>query len=130
MSVELEEQCRALEAENALLRKRIKNLVGAKQDVNAYRASRFLKLTAYESALISELLNYEFRRREQLRDKIYSPRLAPPGANIIDVFVCKMRKKLKPFGVRICTAWGQGYYLTPEDKKKIRDILEENLVLE
>lgn len=30
---------------------------------------------------------------------------------IVDVFVCKLRKKLKPLGVEIATAWGQGYRL-------------------
>lgn len=34
-----------------------------------------------------------------------------PDIKIIDVFVCKLRKKLKPFGIIINTVWGQGYQL-------------------
>lgn len=35
----------------------------------------------------------------------------PPEIKIIDVFVCKLRKKLAPLGLKIGTAWGRGYYL-------------------
>jgi hypothetical protein len=37
-----------------------------------------------------------------------------PDAKIVDVFVCKIRKKLAPFGVDISTVWGAGYSMTPE----------------
>lgn len=30
---------------------------------------------------------------------------------LVDVWICKLRKKLKPLGVEIVTAWGQGYRL-------------------
>jgi len=30
---------------------------------------------------------------------------------IVDVWVCKLRKKLVPLGVEIATSWGQGYRL-------------------
>lgn len=33
---------------------------------------------------------------------------------IVDVFVCKLRKKLKPFGLTIETIWGVGYTMTAE----------------
>lgn len=35
----------------------------------------------------------------------------PPAAKIIQAFICKLRAKLKPHGVMIGTAWGQGYCL-------------------
>lgn len=39
-----------------------------------------------------------------------------PEIKIIDVFICKARKKLTPIGVRIDTLWGQGYALGVEVK--------------
>ena len=36
-----------------------------------------------------------------------------PEIKIIDVFICKLRKKLKPFGLDIETVWGRGYLMTP-----------------
>jgi len=31
--------------------------------------------------------------------------------NIIDVFVCKLRKKLKGTGIRLLTDWGRGFHI-------------------
>ena len=42
---------------------------------------------------------------------------------IIDVWICKMRKKLAKQGISIETEWGQGYYLTDETKAKLRSML-------
>jgi two-component system cell cycle response regulator CtrA len=39
-----------------------------------------------------------------------------PEPKIIDVFICKMRKKLKPFGIKIKTIWGQGYFMSEDSK--------------
>lgn len=38
---------------------------------------------------------------------------------IVDVFVCKMRRKLGRFGVGIATVHGQGYILTADGRKKL-----------
>lgn len=42
-----------------------------------------------------------------------------PEIKIIDVFVCKMRKKLEPIGIRIDTLWGRGYALAVNSKPLI-----------
>ena len=34
-----------------------------------------------------------------------------PEIKIIDVYICKLRKKIKPLGLNIETSWGRGYYL-------------------
>jgi two-component system cell cycle response regulator CtrA len=40
-----------------------------------------------------------------------------PEIKIIDVFVCKLRRKLKPLGIEIETKWGHGYQLADASKK-------------
>lgn len=42
-----------------------------------------------------------------------------PEIKIIDVFVCKLRKKLEAIGVRIDTVWGKGYVLAVSTKPRI-----------
>ena len=37
---------------------------------------------------------------------------------IIDVWICKMRKKLRPYGIEVKTAWGAGYEI-PEASEVI-----------
>lgn len=48
-----------------------------------------------------------------------------PQPKIVDVHVCKMRKRLQPFGISIQTRWGQGHYLTPETKARVRDLMAD-----
>jgi len=42
---------------------------------------------------------------------------------IIAVMVCKMRKKIAPFGIKITTVWGRGYAIDPESKRVVRRML-------
>lgn len=46
-----------------------------------------------------------------------------PQPKIIDVQICKMRQRLKPFGITIETRWAQGYYLTSETKARVRELM-------
>ena len=43
---------------------------------------------------------------------------------IVDVYVCRMRKKLKPFGIQIRTVWGVGYAMDPAAKEIVASILD------
>lgn len=49
--------------------------------------------------------------RERLLSNLYLVEADEADIKIIDVFVCKIRKKLRPLGVEISTAWGRGYRL-------------------
>jgi DNA-binding response OmpR family regulator len=40
---------------------------------------------------------------------------------IIDVYVCKIRKKVKAIGVEIVTHWGAGYSLALKDVQVVRE---------
>jgi hypothetical protein len=41
----------------------------------------------------------------------------------IDVHICRIRQRLAPHGVEIKTLWGQGYQFSPEDRRKIMDMI-------
>lgn len=45
-------------------------------------------------------------------------------AKIADVFVCKLRKKLKPFGIQITTIWGRGWEMSAASKQLVREFSE------
>jgi hypothetical protein len=42
----------------------------------------------------------------------------PPDEKILDVWICKMRKNLKPFGIEVKTHWGESWEI-PEASKAI-----------
>lgn len=79
------------------------------------RNGRFASLTRHEFALFETLQNAGHRilSQEALLRSIYGLQMDEPEIKIIDVFVCKLRKKLKPLGVEIQTVWGSGYRLLP-----------------
>ncbi|WP_054310002.1 helix-turn-helix domain-containing protein [Mesorhizobium sp. 1M-11] len=82
---------------------------------------RVAALTWQEHALLEILVaaKHQVRSREQLLDRIYSLRPNdPPEIKIIDVFICHIRRKLKPLGVQIQNVWGRGYRLLPAEERK------------
>ncbi|MGE0289285.1 MAG: winged helix-turn-helix domain-containing protein [Bradyrhizobium sp.] len=107
-----------LERENEELRERVRQLedvLGMSFDVPVEWG-----LTASEARLIGMLLRREIVSKENALLCLYQTRpddMADP--KIIDVFICKARKKLKPFGVEIRTVWGKGYLIDAETRARI-----------
>lgn len=81
---------------------------------------RFATLTGKEM-LVLEALAERFPNvltTGAIMDAVYSGR-DEPEQKIVDVFICKIRKKVAPLGVRIDTAWGKGYALAVEHRPLI-----------
>lgn len=83
---------------------------------------KFAILTGSEALLLRRLAEVFPRilSKESLLEWMYQ--ITPdkePELKIIDVFVCKVRKKIEPLGIRIDTAWGKGYALAPGSQLKI-----------
>ena len=47
--------------------------------------------------------------RQSLMDAMYFDRVDEPESKIIDVLICRMRKKLRGTGYEIVSDWGLGY---------------------
>ena len=41
----------------------------------------------------------------------------------IDVYICRMRKTLEPFEIKINTLWGYGYQIAMRDRRKVMDLI-------
>lgn len=56
--------------------------------------------------------------KEKLMSDVYWRRqdAEEPDIKIIDVMVCKIRKRLAPLGVVIDTVWGQGYRILQKQR--------------
>jgi len=77
------------------------------------RLQRALGLTGKEATLLMLLRDGRTRSKEQLLAGIYwrSNDDDAPDIKIVDVFICKIRKKIAGSGIEIGTAWGSGYYV-------------------
>ncbi|PSM18237.1 helix-turn-helix domain-containing protein [Nitratireductor sp. StC3] len=64
---------------------------------------------AVDKSAIFDLL-YAFRHDDET-----------PESKIVDVYICKARRKLSPLGIEIETVWGRGY-LMPDTSAKAWDV--------
>lgn len=55
-----------------------------------------------------------------LMSQLYQLKHSEPDPKIIDVFVCKIRRKLKPTGLVIQTHWGKGYSVHHDPEKGVQ----------
>lgn len=122
---DFEARNKLLETENEALRDRISELeamLGMSFDSPA-----FLALTGKEAVVFGVLMKRNSVSKRMLMDALYGGRPDGDAAEekIVDVFVCKLRAKLKPYGVDIETNWGQGYFMTAPMKSKANEIMRE-----
>lgn len=110
----------ALEAENDRLRARVEQLEGVAG--LTFVAPRGWGLTTKEERLLEVLLSRDALSKDSLMAALYCDRHTDdlPELKIVDVFVCKLRKKLAPYGITIETLWGRGYAIAEPMKAKVR----------
>lgn len=82
-----------------------------------FRGKFTRSLTQHEFRMFVILLNKAGKpvAKEAIIELLYSQRILAddeiPELKIIDVYICRLRKKLRPLGIDIGTAWGRGYFL-------------------
>jgi DNA-binding response OmpR family regulator len=111
----LEARMRDLEEHNADLGFVIKEMTTAPKSQNLLPEDVLRSLTVLEARLLSALVhaNKQGMTTEGLLSAVYydRPPKGWPELKIINVFVCKIRNKLRKLncGIQIETIWGQGY---------------------
>lgn len=48
----------------------------------------------------------------------------PPAPKIVDIWLHRVRRKLKPYGVTIETIWGFGFQVSAEGRKRLHEIAD------
>lgn len=102
-------RAKALEAENDRLTQRVDQLE-ALIGISGVVLPMEWRLTASEARVMGVLLKRELATKDAIMAALYRADARDEAEmKIVDVFICRIRKKLKPFGVEIITVWGQGY---------------------
>lgn len=90
------------------------NILNDEEQVKFLCSVKF-KTTRLQSALLATILKRQQVSKQTLHDVIEHTRLTygthkePTDQKMVDVMVCHLRKKLKPFNFDILTVWGTGY---------------------
>ena len=116
-----------LEAENAELRERIEHLEREMFSGDLVFPVEWM-LTGSEQRVVGLLLARPFARKEQIMTALYRDLHRDEAEiKVIDVFVCKVRKKLKPFGITVRTVWGVGYAIDEPQRGLLNRALDPNV---
>lgn len=100
----------ALEAENERLMRRIDQLEAAWG--MGFVAPIEWRLTPSEQRVMGVLLKRDVATKDAIMATLYrADGRDEAEIKIVDVFICKMRRKLKAFGIVIVTHYGMGYAL-------------------
>lgn len=79
--------------------------------------------------LLAMLLKREVVTRDGALVAIYSgmPNTwdKDPDPKIIDVFICKLRVRLRKYGIKVSCKWGLGYFMDGENKRKLRELIAQ-----
>jgi len=119
-----DEYVQMLETENEELREKIRAL----EETMGLRleAPLVFQLTAYESKMLGALFKCEMLTKQHAMNALYSDRVdLEPDIKIVDVFISRLRKKLKPFAVEVETVWGQGYRMPARSKAAVAALLDQ-----
>lgn len=87
-------------------------------DARSANLQRLFALTTNEASILELLSDGMVRSKEQIMSALYWDRIAEddtPEIKIVDVWVCKIRKKIAGSGVVIETVWGTGYRVGTAD---------------
>ena len=116
----------ALRREVESLRDALEAMRGALASDAGVKIIELAKLTYSERMLLGLLMRRHRATKDQMMTMLYADRPdEEPDSKILDVMICKMRKKLSPHGVEIRTIHGAGYELTPTSREKIKALMAE-----
>ena len=97
-------------------------------DIIRLNVVRFFRVTQQQASLLITLLKRREVTRQMLHTVIESRRPEPKtetDQKIVDVVICKLRKRLKEFGLTISTVWSCGYLMPPADREKALKMLND-----
>jgi two-component system cell cycle response regulator CtrA len=120
--VDVDARIEGLQAEVGRLQGRVDQLEAAMGMTLA--APLEWRLTPAEQRVFGVLMARELATKDAVMAGVYRDAgRDEPEIKIVDVFVCKIRAKLKRFEIPIETVWGQGYRLPAEAKARVRERL-------
>ncbi len=118
--MDLARRIEVIEQENDLLREHVRRLELAL--IGSFTTPFEWGLTPAERVVFGVLVARKLATKDAILAALYRSLGRDEAApRIVDVFVCKLRKKITPFGVAVRTAWGSGYYVDDEVRLRFQE---------
>ena len=101
---EIANLCRELEEHKCRIAQLNSMLFGPPVDY-----SNHWHLSKSEDCILSLLMTGRLTSRDLIMDLLYAGQAEPPLDKVLDVFIMRLRDKLRPDGIEIKTIWGKGF---------------------
>lgn len=91
-----------------------------------FMCKKTFKLTGLEAGFLVVLLKHRQVEKSRLHNIVEQQRMTRQSQpnnqeatdpKMVDVMICKLRKKLKPHAIEIETLWGLGYLIAPKSRE-------------
>lgn len=112
-----------LEMENEELRARVRAL--EEMTGVTFDAPPQFGFTRNETVIFGLLLKNKMVLRTSMMNALYMHKQDEADIKIVDVWVCKIRKKVRPYGITVQVQWGQGYFMPADSKAVAQALLDE-----
>lgn len=83
-------------------------------------------LSKMETQFLKLLIARQTVSDDMAMTAFYADRANPPGRKVLDVFICHLRRKLKPYKISIDRQWGVGWTLSPASRNAIKHMKERH----
>jgi two-component system cell cycle response regulator CtrA len=67
-----------------------------------------------------KILGSLMRNERMTREAIMAVTQSTADQKVVDVYICRIRKKIAPLGLSIKNIWGEGYFIPREDKEALK----------
>lgn len=101
------------------------------EDTMRIACAQQFKTSRLETYMLMQLLRREHATKQQLHRVVEDNRPSPgtkdeTDIKMVDVIICKLRKKLLSHNITVETVWGLGYLLKPDQRARCLEILGRN----
>jgi two-component system cell cycle response regulator CtrA len=110
--------CATIALENETLRAQL-----AEQNFPSLIPQSVFRLTRSEAIVFGVLMRNRAPHREMFMQALYSASNDPPVGKILDIFICKIREKLRPHGIEIKTIQAEGFMMSEASKARARELM-------
>jgi two-component system cell cycle response regulator CtrA len=95
----------------------------AEQNAPSLLPQAVFGFTRSEAIVFSILMRHRAPHRETFMQGLYGESNNPPEGKVLDIFICKMRKKLRPHGIEIKTINAEGFMIPEDGKARARELM-------
>lgn len=114
------ERIELLEAENASLRARLEP-DNEQAFIEACRLR--LGIRPGPARVLRTLWDGRLKSVDSINDALFGDRPDPPEPHVVAVYICQVRRAIRPHGAKIATFWRSGYQLSASERAKVAAVL-------